>query len=419
MNCSLWGRECLGPLRHGFHSFFGLPMSLFQEFTDPYPFWTLPANTAVTRGLVVAGLVSVVSMVMAWRKGVVSARWGMSFLFLVVFAAWFCVTHLPVSPWTQNHANSVLMRDGEVVEAPINLEEFSQRLVNESRRFITEHANSKYPFFLFHSFGHVHTPMFTAPHMAGRSKHGRYGDNVEEMDEGVGNLLDTLTQLGLENNTIIYFASDHGGHLEVTDDDGQRIGGHNGRFKGGKRQRGSEGGIRVPGIFRWSGHLPCGVTQHSPTSMMDVLPTLLSLAGLPPLHTLVSRASHKELDGTDISEVLHGGDAVEDQAGRVFLHHCDSSIHACGWGRSTICSCSGYGLVTDLSSRPELYDLSKDPYEDKQPISPASEEYKVVVKQMMEYVEQWKARVKYPPSQLSTLANLFWRPWYQPVCHNC
>ncbi|XP_063872262.1 arylsulfatase H-like isoform X2 [Scylla paramamosain] len=397
MNCSLWGRGCLGPLRHGFHSFFGLPMSLFQEYADPYPFWTLPADTAV----------------------------------------------IQVSPWIQNHANSVLMRDGEVVEAPIKLEGFSQRLVAESRRFITEHANSERPFFLFHSFGHVHTPMFTAPHMAGRSKHGRYGDNVEEMDEGVGSLLDTLTQLGLENNTVVYFASDHGGHLEVTDDDGQRIGGHNGRFKGGKRQGGSEGGIRVPGIFRWSGHLPCGVTQHSPTSMMDVLPTLLSLAGLPPLHTLVPRASHKELDGTDISEILQGG-AAESQEGRVFLHHCDSAIHAvrlvtgdhvykmhlarpkwfpgstqCGWGRGVICSCSGYGLVTDLSSRPELYDLNKDPYEDKQPISPESEEYKVVVKQMREYLEQWKARVKYPPSQLSTLANIIWRPWYQPVCHNC
>ena len=55
---------------------------------------------------------------------------------------------------------------------------------------------------------------------------------MEEMDEGVGSLLDTLTRLGLENNTIVYFASDHGGHLEVTDDDGHRIGGHNGRFKG-------------------------------------------------------------------------------------------------------------------------------------------------------------------------------------------
>ncbi|KAK8393204.1 hypothetical protein O3P69_013304 [Scylla paramamosain] len=290
MNCSLWGRGCLGPLRHGFHSFFGLPMSLFQEYADPYPFWTLPADTAVIQGLVVAGLVFMVSVGVARRKGVVDACGAASLLsvgLVVLFVAWFCVTHLPVSPWIQNHANSVLMRDGEVVEAPIKLEGFSQRLVAESRRFITEHANSERPFFLFHSFGHVHTPMFTAPHMAGRSKHGRYGDNVEEMDEGVGSLLDTLTQLGLENNTVVYFASDHGGHLEVTDDDGQRIGGHNGRFKGGKRQGGSEGGIRVPGIFRWSGHLPCGVTQHSPTSMMDVLPTLLSLAGLPPLHTLV------------------------------------------------------------------------------------------------------------------------------------
>lgn len=447
MNCSLWGRECLGPLRHGFHSFFGLPLTLFHEFEDPYPFSTLFADTAKIQELVVAALVVVVSVGVARGRGVVGGRGAVGLLsagLVVLFAAWFCVTYLPVLLWINNTANSALMRDGEVVELPIKLEGLSQRLINESRRFITEHANSKRPFFLFHSFAHVHTPMFTAPHMAGRSKHGRYGDNVEEMDEGVGSLLDTLAQLGLENNTIVYFASDQGGHLEVTDDDGQRIGGHNGRFKGGKRQGGSEGGIRVPGIFRWSGHLPRGATQHAPTSMLDTLPTLLSLAGLPPLHTLVPRAAHKDLDGTDISAVLQGGAAADSQAGRVFLHHCDSSIHAvrlvkgdhvykmhlarpkwfpgstqCGWGRDVFCSCTGCGLVTDLSSRPELYDLSNDPYEDDQPISPESEEYKVVVKQMREYLEQWRARVKYPPSQLSTLTNLVWRPWYQPPCRNC
>lgn len=60
----------------------------------------------------------------------------------------------------------------------------------------------------------------------------RYGDNVEEMDEGVGRILATLAVLGLEDNTLVYFASDHGGHLEAVDDNGERIGGYNGRFKG-------------------------------------------------------------------------------------------------------------------------------------------------------------------------------------------
>lgn len=60
----------------------------------------------------------------------------------------------------------------------------------------------------------------------------RYGDNVEEMDEGVGRIMAALSDHNLDADTIVYFLSDHGGHLEAIADDGQRTGGHNGRFKG-------------------------------------------------------------------------------------------------------------------------------------------------------------------------------------------
>lgn len=50
---------------------------------------------------------------------------------------------------------------------------------------------------------------------------------------------------------------------------------------------GAEGGIRVPGIFRWPGHIPAGVTRDTPTSLLDTLPTILELAGLPSLTELL------------------------------------------------------------------------------------------------------------------------------------
>lgn len=52
------------------------------------------------------------------------------------------------------------------------------------------------------------------------------------MDAGVGDILAALTEHGLDENTIVYFLSDHGGHLEAVDEEGQRVGGYNGRFKG-------------------------------------------------------------------------------------------------------------------------------------------------------------------------------------------
>lgn len=57
---------------------------------------------------------------------------------------------------------------------------------------------------------------------------------------------------------------------------------------GGKGMGGAEGGIRVPGIYRWPGHIPAGVTSDAPVSVLDTLPTILDLAGLPSFHDIMS-----------------------------------------------------------------------------------------------------------------------------------
>lgn len=107
-----------------------------------------------------------------------------------------------------------------------------------------------------------------------------------------------MDSLGLANNTLIYFTSDHGGHVESGP-----TGSWNGIYKGkatlfllkdtpvdvcvnssvvssrgGKAMGGWEGGIRVPGIFRWPGRLAAGKVVDEPTSLMDLYPTLKYLA---------------------------------------------------------------------------------------------------------------------------------------------
>ena len=66
----------------------------------------------------------------------------------------------------------------------------------------------------------------------GRSAHGRYGDEVEEMDWSVGEILNSLDKLGLTDNTFVYFTSDHGGHVEEKGLQGNREGGWNGIYRG-------------------------------------------------------------------------------------------------------------------------------------------------------------------------------------------
>ncbi|XP_068228348.1 steryl-sulfatase-like isoform X2 [Palaemon carinicauda] len=449
MYCNLFGLSCPGPLKHGFDTFYGIPVTLFMEFRGPHPFWECNIQDPAFQKLAFTWLLTVVTLVISKSK--LKLRLFTLILLLLLthtflFAWWFVATHVGlgkgslwgVSNWLHRAANSKIFRQDKVVESPIELDGLSQRLAAESRQFLADHAKNDRPFFLFHSMAHVHTPMFTAPYRAGLSKHGRYGDNIEEMDESIGVLLDSLKEFGLEDDTLVYFTSDQGGHLEAIDDDGQRIGGHNGRFKGGKAQGGPEGGIRVAGIYRWPGHLPKGAVVDTPTSLMDLMPTFLDLAGLPPLKELVPSAANKDLDGRSIADLLTQGD-VSPPKERIMIHHCRQAIRAvrlvrgdhvykmhlgkvkwhegstqCGWGHTTGCFCYGDKFHLDISHSPELYDLSVDPYEDS-PISPNADEYKEIVPFLQEYLKEWKASVHYPDPPMSNLEDVMWRPHYQPV----
>lgn len=70
------------------------------------------------------------------------------------------------------------------------------------------------PFLLMVNFLHVHTPLFSAPEFRGKSTHGKYGDNVLELDWAVGQIMDHLDKLGVRNDTIVYFSTDQAAHVE-------------------------------------------------------------------------------------------------------------------------------------------------------------------------------------------------------------
>jgi len=70
------------------------------------------------------------------------------------------------------------------------------------------------PFLLMVNFLHVHTPLFSAPEFRGKSIHGKYGDNVLELDWAVGQIMDHLDKLGVRNDTIVYFSTDQAAHVE-------------------------------------------------------------------------------------------------------------------------------------------------------------------------------------------------------------
>ena len=171
--------------------------------------------------------------------------------------------------------------------------------VEDSCHFIRRNAAK--PFFLYLAFSNPHSPYIspTLGSAAGEPwdrDEKTYASMIEFMDEGVGSVLRTLKENGLEENTIVFFASDNGPRSEPTEQQTKVVNffNSNGIYRGYKRDL-YEGGVREPFIVRWPGEVAAGSTSHTPIYFPDFLPTAVSVAG---------GAVPAETDGVDLTSVL-------------------------------------------------------------------------------------------------------------------
>lgn len=183
-----------------------------------------------------------------------------------------------------------LMRDTVCVEFPADQATLTRRFADEGIRFIGESVAADRPFFLYLANSMPHVPLFASPEFAGQSERGLYGDVIQEIDHHTGRVLDYLETLGVADDTIVIFTSDNGPWLAK----GERGGSAYPLFEG--KMTKFEGGIRVPAIIRWPGHIPAGSICREVASTMDLLPTLAHVADAP----LPAAA----LDGRNILDLL-------------------------------------------------------------------------------------------------------------------
>lgn len=157
-------------------------------------------------------------------------------------------------------------------------------------RFIER--NKDRPFFLEVAHNMPHVPLFVSDKHAGKSRRGLYGDVIEEIDWSVGQILDTLARLGLDERTLVIFTSDNGPWLSYGDHAGSAL-----PLREGKGTS-WEGGVREPCIMHWPGRIPAGTECGELAATIDLLPTLARLAGadLPP----------NKIDGLDIWPLMAG-----------------------------------------------------------------------------------------------------------------
>jgi arylsulfatase A-like enzyme len=163
-----------------------------------------------------------------------------------------------------------LIRQREIVEFPTNQELFTKRYTEEAVQWITE--NKDQPFFLYLAHNMPHAPIFASEEFQGRSEGGRFGDVVEEIDWSVGQITNTLKELGIEKDTLVIFTSDNGPWT--------MFGPHGGTAAPLRGEKGTswEGGYRVPGIFRWPGKIKPGVVDDMGANL-DLYATFASITG--------------------------------------------------------------------------------------------------------------------------------------------
>lgn len=197
-----------------------------------------------------------------------------------------------------------------VVELDPDQSRFTRRLTDMAKGFIRD--NRGRPFFLYVPHIMPHVPIFVSEKFKKSGATGLYASVVEELDAGIGEVLASIRDAGLENNTMVVFLSDNGPFLSYGDHAGSP-----GPFREGKLTA-FEGGVRVPFIVRWPGRVPAGRVDARLITGLDLLPTLAALAG--------RKTPGLGIDGIDLSQVILGRETA---AGRgEFAYYSGSELHA-------------------------------------------------------------------------------------------
>ena len=184
-----------------------------------------------------------------------------------------------------------LLRNEEVIEQNPDQRLLTRRYTGEVIRLLRE--NRGRPFFIYLAHNMPHLPVAASDDFRDKSKRGLYGDAVEEIDWSAGRILETLKELGLEENTLVVFTSDNGPAQPARPDNGSA-----GPLRGRKNST-WEGGMRVPMIARWPGKVPAGRVTDGMASVMDILPTFAHLAG-------ASLPASRKIDGVDVWPLFSG-----------------------------------------------------------------------------------------------------------------
>jgi arylsulfatase A len=250
--------------------------------------------------------------------------------------------------------------DGEkVVELMPDQTQLTAAYTARAVSFIEKNRNQPFFVYLAHSMPHV--PLFVSEKHRGQSGRGLHGDVIMEIDWSVGQVLDTLARLQLDEQTLVIFTSDNGPWLLYGDHAGSA-----GPLREGKATA-FDGGVRVPCLARWPGKVPAGAISREPAITMDLFATIGAIAG-------AELPKDRTIDGKDIRPLLFGEAGARSPHEALFFYW-GRDLHAIRAGKWKLHFPHDYpqpspaggkakpGKYRQLKIGLELFDLEVDPSE--------------------------------------------------------
>jgi arylsulfatase A-like enzyme len=274
-------------------------------------------------------------------------------------------------------------------------------LVDRGIDFMQRQKVAGKPFFLYLPISRTHFPNLPSKRFEGASRIGQFGDSLMEGDAIVGKMLGALKELGLEQDTIVVFASDNGPQGEVVREFGGDMPdmGSPGPYRGELGDT-SEGSIRTAALIRWPGQIRPR-SSYAMFSIMDFFPTLARLAG-------GKVPDDRPIDGVDQTDLLLGTsdtgrrdalltfvgpDLVAARWKQFRTYFADVAPGRSGWGGAHLLPGTG-SSAAPMNGYPKVFNIESDPREEHN----IGALYEWVIGPTLKVVEDYKASLKRYPN---------------------
>jgi len=233
-------------------------------------------------------------------------------------------------------------RNKELIGEGVDQRYLTKMYTEEAVKQIKERKEGQ-PFFIYLAHNMPHTPLFASEKFLGKSKFGLYGDVIMELDWSAGEIVKTLKEEGIYDNTIFIFTSDNG----------PRLGSAN-PLRGLKAQT-WEGGQRVPAIITWPKKIPSGIVSSQMITTLDLFPTLAKISG-------AKIDNNNDLDGEDVSDFLIKPSLTKSKDRPLYFYARNGDLEAMRLGKWKlhILKSIGWDVKKNGEFKVSLYNLEND-----------------------------------------------------------